>query len=45
MLLGNKAAHAQLKHGNTDLLANDKDTGILTVLLGKGDGTFTVGQT
>jgi hypothetical protein len=31
--------------GITDLLVDDEDTGRLTVLLGKGDGTFTVGQT
>jgi trimeric autotransporter adhesin len=31
--------------GITDLLVDDEDTGTLTVLLGKGDGTFTVGQT
>jgi trimeric autotransporter adhesin len=31
--------------GNTDLLVDDEDTGKLTILLGKGDGTFTVGQT
>lgn len=31
--------------GITDLLVDDEDTGQLTVLLGKGDGTFTVGQT
>jgi hypothetical protein len=31
--------------GVTDLLVGDEDTGKLTVLLGKGDGTFTVGQT
>jgi trimeric autotransporter adhesin len=30
--------------GITDLLADDEDTAQLTVLLGKGDGTFTVGQ-
>jgi hypothetical protein len=30
--------------GNTDLLVDDEDMGKLTVLLGKGDGTFTVGQ-
>ena len=30
--------------GNTDLMVDDEDTGMLTVLLGKGDGTFTVGQ-
>src|SRR6201993_3423601 len=30
--------------GNTDLLVDDEDTGKLTVLLGKGDGTFTAGQ-
>ena len=30
--------------GITDLLVDDEDTGKLTVLLGKGDGTFTVGQ-
>ena len=30
--------------GITDLLVDDEDTGELTVLLGKGDGTFTVGQ-
>jgi len=30
--------------GITDLLVEDEDTGKLTVLLGKGDGTFTVGQ-
>jgi trimeric autotransporter adhesin len=30
--------------GNTDLLVDDEDTGKLTVLLGNGDGTFTVGQ-
>jgi trimeric autotransporter adhesin len=30
--------------GITDLLIEDEDTGKLTVLLGKGDGTFTVGQ-
>jgi trimeric autotransporter adhesin len=30
--------------GNTDILVADEDTGQLTVLLGKGDGTFTVGQ-
>jgi len=30
--------------GITDLLVADEDTGSLTVLLGKGDGTFTVGQ-
>jgi hypothetical protein len=31
--------------GIPDLLVDDEDTGKLTVLLGKGDGTFTVGQT
>jgi FG-GAP-like repeat len=31
--------------GITDLLVDDEDAGKLTVLLGKGDGTFTVGQT
>jgi hypothetical protein len=30
--------------GITDLLVDDEDTGQLTVLLGKGDGTFAVGQ-
>jgi trimeric autotransporter adhesin len=30
--------------GITDLLVDDEDTGKLTVLLGKGDGTFTLGQ-
>ena len=30
--------------GFTDLLVDDEDTGKLTVLLGKGDGTFIVGQ-
>src|SRR6201996_9451522 len=30
--------------GITDLLVDDEDTAKLTVLLGKGDGTFTVGQ-
>jgi hypothetical protein len=30
--------------GFTDLLVDDEDKGKLTVLLGKGDGTFTVGQ-
>jgi hypothetical protein len=30
--------------GIHDLLVDDEDTGLLTVLLGKGDGTFTVGQ-
>ena len=30
--------------GITDLLVADEDTGNLTVLLGKGDGTFTVGE-
>ncbi len=30
--------------GITDLLIDDEDTGQLTVLLGKGDGTFTIGQ-
>jgi hypothetical protein len=30
--------------GITDLLVDDEDTGRLTVLLGNGDGTFTVGQ-
>jgi hypothetical protein len=30
--------------GITDLLIDDEDTSKLTVLLGKGDGTFTVGQ-
>jgi trimeric autotransporter adhesin len=30
--------------GIPDLLVDDEDTGQLTVLLGKGDGTFTVGQ-
>jgi trimeric autotransporter adhesin len=30
--------------GISDLLVDDEDTGQLTVLLGKGDGTFTVGQ-
>src|SRR6201987_1056048 len=30
--------------GITVLLVDDEDTGTLTVLLGKGDGTFTVGQ-
>ncbi len=30
--------------GITDLLVADEDTAKLTVLLGKGDGTFTVGQ-
>jgi trimeric autotransporter adhesin len=30
--------------GITDLLVDDEDTGKLTVLLGNGDGTFTVGQ-
>jgi hypothetical protein len=30
--------------GINDLLLDDEDTGQLTVLLGKGDGTFTVGQ-
>ena len=31
--------------GITDLLVDDEDTGTLMVLLGKGDGTFTLGQT
>ena len=31
--------------GLTDLLVDDEDTSKLTVLLGNGDGTFTVGQT
>jgi hypothetical protein len=31
--------------GITDLLVVDEDTGKLTVLLGKGDGTFVAGQT
>jgi hypothetical protein len=30
--------------GIPDLLVDDEDTGQLTVLLGKGDGTFTLGQ-
>jgi trimeric autotransporter adhesin len=30
--------------GISDLLVDDEDTGQLTVLLGKGDGTFTAGQ-
>jgi hypothetical protein len=31
--------------GITDLVVDDEDTGKLTVLLGKGDGTFAAGQT
>jgi hypothetical protein len=30
--------------GFADLLVDDEDTSTLTVLIGKGDGTFTVGQ-